>query len=106
MNEQKHRVENDANLDGATDTWEFYEDGMLVRQEKDDNNDGQVDLRVFFENNEKKSLARDADYDGRFETFQRFDDPEWDMVMEQELYGDGTVDMRFFYRDGVLRQRR
>ncbi|MEZ4578916.1 MAG: hypothetical protein R2875_13195 [Desulfobacterales bacterium] len=50
---------------------------MLVRQEKDDNNDGQVDLRVFFENNEKKSLARDADYDGRFETFQRFDDPEW-----------------------------
>jgi antitoxin component YwqK of YwqJK toxin-antitoxin module len=101
--EEKDRVESDTDLDGKTDTWEYYLNGELARVEKDDEGTGKVSLKVFYKNGKKCRLIRDKDNDGRFEITQWFNKSQWSMVMELDADGDGNPEGRYCYQESILR---
>jgi len=102
--QEKKSLASDSDFDGKKDVWQFYENNLLVKFEKDGNKDSKPDLRVMYKKGEKISLARDADFDGYFEILQTYTDPQWTMVMTQDVNGDKVIDVRSFYTGAVLRK--
>lgn len=101
--EKKERIESDTDLDGRSDTWEFYGEGDLSRIEKDDNGDGKVDLKIFYHKGKKQKLLRDQNGDGHFELSRRFDLLPWSHVTTMDEDGDGRPEAGYYYRNGVIR---
>ena len=54
----------DANRDGRTDVWNFYEKGKLVRQESDQDFDGTVDFKLYLEQGQPARSTVDRNGDG------------------------------------------
>ncbi|MFU8769288.1 MAG: hypothetical protein ACNA7H_06080, partial [Desulfotignum sp.] len=103
--EQKECLICDTDFDGRPDTWQYYTDGMLSRVEKDESGDGRVDIKVFYQNGRKSSLIRDTNANGHFDTTQVYDDPEWTLIVLQDVNNDDTADIRSFFRDETLRRK-
>ena len=103
--QQKERLISDSDFDGKPDTWQFYKGDALSRVEKDENGDGKADLKVFYENGQKTFLVRDTGFDGFFDTTQRYDDPEWTMIILQDINKDEKPDIRSFFKGSILRRK-
>jgi antitoxin component YwqK of YwqJK toxin-antitoxin module len=103
--EQKDRLISDTDFDGQPDTWQYYTQDTLSRVEKDENSDGRVDVKVFYQNGKKSSLIRDTNSNGHFDTTQVYDDPEWTLIVLQDINNDATANIRSFYRDETLRRK-
>ncbi|MCD4677578.1 MAG: hypothetical protein K8S18_16525 [Desulfobacula sp.] len=78
---------------------------MLSKFEKDENGDTKPDLKVVYQKGKKIFLSKDMDFDGYFEITQKYDDPAWSMIISQDINADRIVDIRFFYKDTVLRRK-
>jgi hypothetical protein len=74
---QVHRVEEDADRDGAVDAWTDYREGSVVRRRGDSDGDGVADAWSYYA-------------DGRITRY------------EQDTTGDGFRDRVGIYRDGRL----
>lgn len=121
-------LEIDTSGDGHMDTRQYYANGDLIRIEKEIADTSPMVVVDFFENGrrmrhekqhpdgriaevilfdaEGTSLVRRSDTtgDGRFDTVQRFDDPQWSLVIE--VHDDnGALQERRAYSDAVLRAR-
>lgn len=94
--EEKVRTESDTDLNGKTDTWEYFKNSLIVRMEKDNDQNGTVDLKVYYKQGEKERLIKDCDENGYFEISQWFNDPKWSMVMEQDINQNRKVESRFY----------
>jgi Putative prokaryotic signal transducing protein len=92
----------DFDGDGNADERVFLAGDRIDRVEYDRNDDGKVDRIVYYAPDHLPDHAEfDRDFDGRFEGRVRYADnepAEWTM----DLDGDGVVDMREVYADGVL----
>jgi antitoxin component YwqK of YwqJK toxin-antitoxin module len=97
----KAEVQSASQEDGVIDTWQFYQDGQLVRLEKRSPGAAKVDQKVFFRAGHRLRSEQDLDQDGHFETRQYYDRPGWSSVVEV-VERDGKVVRRSFYRDGRL----
>jgi antitoxin component YwqK of YwqJK toxin-antitoxin module len=100
-----YRVEHDHDGDEFFETVSLMENDRIVKNLIDKNRDGKVDLKVFYENSQKTFLMRDTDFDGYFDTTQRYDDPEWTMIILQDINKDEKPDIRSFFKDSTLRRK-
>jgi antitoxin component YwqK of YwqJK toxin-antitoxin module len=73
--------------------------------EKDENGDKNVDLKVYYKNGRKTHLVRDTSSDGHFDTTQRYDDPEWSLIVAQDISQNGKPDIRSCFKNDVLRRK-
>jgi hypothetical protein len=71
--------------------------------ERDEDEDGKADLKVFYKNGKRYKIIKDRDNDSRFEITQWFNQPKWSMVMELDADGDGLIEGRYCYKEGILR---
>jgi len=100
-NEEKKQVESDTDLNGKTDTWQYYQKGILDRIEKDESNSGKVDLKVYYQGGAKQKAEKDGDDDGFFEITQQFDQKPWSLVTTQDINQDGHAELKLFYKNGA-----
>ena len=77
----------------------------LLRIELDASGDGRPDRIFRYAEGALVAEARDTSGDGRLDTFERFDDRGRVAVREEDLDGDGQVDVRSVYRAGKLVRR-
>ena len=109
--EERH----DANNDGTIDLVIAYEKRLRVRAEEDTDRDGRMDLWTRYanspnsENNEQVSqIERDMQGGGFADTFEIFESQKGRSMLvrrEQDLNGDGEIDVVSFYVDGKLVRR-
>jgi len=123
--------EDDTSNDGTPDRWiaysgdtrsELWEDGRnlgrpdirlvfaesgtpLLRIEIDQTGDGAPDRIFHYADGSLSAEARDTDGDGQLDTFDRFDDEGFIGVREEDLDGDGGIDVRSIYKRGKLIRR-
>jgi len=122
--------EDDTDADGEPDRWIVYEhdarsevheagaadrpalrlvfDGAgahVVRVEVDDDADGHPERIVHYRAERVSGEARDTNGDGRLDTFDRLDATGRVALREEDLDGDGAIDVRSAYRDGRLIRR-
>ncbi len=77
----------------------------LLRIELDASGDGRPDRIFHYAAGALVAETRDTSGDGRLDTFDRFDDRGRLAVREEDLDGDGQVDVRSVYRAGKLVRR-
>jgi hypothetical protein len=109
--EERH----DANNDGTIDLVITYEKRLRVRAEEDTDRDGRMDLWTRYangansENSEQVSqIERDLRGGGFADTFEIFESQNGRSMLvrrEQDLNGDGEIDVVSFYVDGKLVRR-
>ena len=123
--------EEDSNRDGRADRWiayrgnartEIWEDGhpsgrpdvrlvftaggrRLLRVELDRDRDGAPERIFHYSAGTLTSEARDSDGDGRLDTFDRLAADGSLALREEDLDGDGEIDVRSHYEDGKLKRR-
>jgi tetratricopeptide (TPR) repeat protein len=123
--------EEDTNGDGAPDRWILYEGGARREVWEDGRGAGRPDVRlVFAEGGDPleriefdpegsghprrvflyadgalSAEARDTTGDGVLDRTDRFDERGQLRLREEDVDGDGAVDLRSFYRDGRLERR-
>jgi tetratricopeptide (TPR) repeat protein len=123
--------EEDADRDGHGDRWiayagnlrrEIWEDGRdtgrpdvrlvfsaggsrLLRIELDRNGDGRPERILHYSGGMLTAEARDTDGDNDLDTFDRFDSDGNVGVREEDLDGDGRIDVRSVYQAGKLVRR-
>jgi hypothetical protein len=126
---QVHRVEEDADRDGAFDSWTDYRDGSVVRRRADRDGDGVVDDWSYFTGGRVTrheqdttgdgfrdrvgtyrdgQLARedlDRDGDGRLDRIIHYGQNEQIAKEEEDSDGDGQVDLISHYESGRLARR-
>jgi antitoxin component YwqK of YwqJK toxin-antitoxin module len=73
-------VKLDTDSNGQTDTWQYYEDDRLVRQEVDRDTDGTADVIILYRDGKCYQQRIDTNGDGTFEIDQWFDRPGWSML--------------------------
>ena len=77
----------------------------VVRVEVDDDADGHPERIVHYRAERVSGEARDTNGDGRLDTFDRLDATGRVALREEDLDGDGAIDVRSAYRDGRLIRR-
>jgi len=106
--EERH----DANNDGTIDLVIVYEKRLRVRAEEDTDQDGRMDLWTRYANGSNSEqvsqIERDVRGGGVADTFEIFESQNGRSVLvrrEQDLNGDGEIDVVSFYLDGKLVRR-
>jgi tetratricopeptide (TPR) repeat protein len=122
--------EDDTNGDRAPDRWivyegdarsEVYEAGAadrpalrlvfaasgrrLARVEIDRDSDGHPERILHYRDARVSGEARDTNGDGRFDTFDRLDAEGRVAIREEDIDGDGSIDVRSTYEAGRLVRR-
>lgn len=100
----------DANNDGVVDLRILYQDRRRVRAEEDVDRDGRMDLWTRYSEQGEEVTEIDQDRAGRgfadtFAFFQIRDGEALLLRREQDLDGDGRIDVVSFYVDGRLWRR-
>ena len=95
----------DSDGDGFLDTWSFYRDGQLTRQERDLDANGFRDRIGFYQAGLLVREEEDRNGDGRPDRVTLFDEQERVRQRDEDRNGDGVVDLRSFYSDGRLIRR-
>ena len=85
------RREEDRDLDGNTDAWSRYEQGVLVERVLDTNADGRPDEWEFYANGRMTLREIDSDQDGARETSFRYRNDSLAEV-RRDTDADGSVD--------------
>ena len=106
--EERH----DADNDGTIDLVMVYEKRRRVRTEEDTDRDGRMDLWTRYVHDEKLErvgqIERDTTGGGFADTFEIFEHQGGKTVLlrrEQDLNGDGEIDVVSFYVGGKLKRR-
>ena len=106
--EERH----DANNDGTIDLVILYEERLRVRTEEDTDRDGRMDLWTRYIHDGKLErvgeIERDTKGGGFADTFEIFESQGGETVLvrrEQDLNGDGEIDVVSFYVGGRLVRR-
>ena len=106
--EERH----DANNDGIIDLIIVYEERLRVRAEEDTDRDGRMDLWTRYTNGVNKEqvsqIERDVQGGGFADTFELFESQNGRSMLvrrEQDLNGDGEIDVVSFYVNGKLVRR-
>ena len=106
--EERH----DANNDGTIDLVMIYQERLRVRTEEDTDRDGQMDLwtRYTHDGSVEKvgRIERDTKGGGFADTFEIFESQDGETMLvrrEQDLNGDGEIDVVSFYIGGKLVRR-
>lgn len=106
--EERH----DADNDGTIDLVMIYEKRLRVRTEEDTDRDGRMDLWTRYTNDGQiervGQIERDTKGGGFADTFEIFESQGNKSVLlrrEQDLNGDGEIDVVSFYVGGKLRRR-
>jgi len=85
------RREEDRDLDGNTDAWSRYEQGVLVERVIDTNADGRPDEWEFYSNGRMTLREIDSDHDGTRDISYRYRNDSLAEV-RRDTDADGTVD--------------
>jgi hypothetical protein len=84
----------------------FAEAGARVaRVELDDDADGRPERILHYQRGALSGEARDSDGDGRLDTFDRLDAEGRVALREEDVDGDGAIDVRSVYEAGRLIRR-
>jgi Flp pilus assembly protein TadD len=123
--------EEDANDDGRPDRWiayhggvrsDLWEDGHgtgmpdlhfvfmlggspIQQVELDTDRDGRTDRIIHYGGGLLRAESLDTDGNGILDRFDRFDDEGYVETRDEDLDGDGRIDMRSIYRGGRLVER-
>ena len=123
--------EDDTSGDGRTDRWIGYDQGVrreiweaplgggqpgvrvvfsaggheLERIEFDSNSDGRLDRVFHYVDGALAGENRDTNGDGALDTFDRFDQQGQLVLREEDLDGDGRIDVRSIFSGGRLVRR-
>jgi tetratricopeptide (TPR) repeat protein len=124
-------VEQDSSGDGRLDRWTAYTDGVrsqtweesrgenlpdvhiiyapggreTQRIELDESRDGRAERIFVYRDGRVRSESQDRDGDGRFEIISHFDVDGALVLREEDLNGDGKIDVRTTYRSGRMVKR-
>ena len=91
----------DRNGDGKVDDRYFVSGDRIERVETDRDFDGRVDAVLeYARSGDLREYRSDEDFDGRFESTVRYRQGQ---SFEQDLDGDGRIDLRTLYEHGVAR---
>lgn len=103
----RHSIAEDGHARGTPDLrYHFSPDGaQVVRVEIDGDLDGRNDRIFVYENGRVASESLDTDGDGVRDRFDRFDADGYIETRDEDLDGDGQVDVRSTYRAGRLVER-
>ena len=63
----------DTNADGRPDEWEFYSNGRMTLRELDSNHDGTRDIAYHYRNDSLSEVRRDTDADGTVDRVENFE---------------------------------
>jgi hypothetical protein len=93
----------DRNLDGAWDTWNYYEDGERTRSEYDNNFDGKPDVFWTYSDGAVVKMEKDTDFNGVPDEFYTY---KFEVPLQCEIRPNRSqfVTQRYLYKDGVLVQ--
>ncbi len=84
----------------------FSESGTRVaRVEIDDDSDGHPERILHYQDERVSGEARDTNGDGRLDTFDRIDSAGRVAMREEDIDGDGAIDVRSVYEAGRLIRR-
>jgi len=102
------RREVDSRLKGMADTFYFYENDTLVREERDELGRGFANHRAFYQNGRLAKVEKDSTGSGKPDRWIYYDPSQSGEVIireEQDLNGDGFVDIWSHYENGRLARR-
>jgi len=106
--EERH----DSNNDGVIDIVIVYEERLRVRTEEDADRDGRMDVWTRYANDQGLErvarIERDSRGNGFADTFEIFETRDGSSILlrrEEDLDGDGQIDVVSFYVGGKLRRR-
>jgi hypothetical protein len=98
-----HLVEvmRDRNLDGAWDSWTYYEHGVVSRSEVDNNFDGKPDETWTYSNGALVSMEKDTDFNGKPDEFFTY---KYGVVQQADIKPNGAkyATQRELFQNGVL----
>jgi hypothetical protein len=84
----------------------FAESGTrVVRVEIDEDSDGHPERILHYRDERVAGEARDTNGDGRLDTFDRIDAAGRVAMREEDVDGDGAIDVRSVYEAGRLIRR-
>jgi len=97
----------ERHVDGLPDLHVVYDrDGLaMVRVEFDDGGDGRPDRSYRYVDGLLAHASLDVDGDGRFDRFDHFDAQGRVELRDEDLTGDGRIDVRTTFRDGRVLKR-
>jgi hypothetical protein len=83
--------------DEKMDTFYYYENGKIVKEEHDTNNDGKIDMQVTYVydgagNFKGGLLEKDNNYDGKFDEWHHINEKRQVIKVEKDTNFDGKVD--------------
>ena len=93
---------------GMADTFYFYENDTLVREERDELGRGFANHRAFYQNGRLAKVEKDSTGSGKTDRWVYYDPSQSGEIVireEQDLNGDGMVDMWSHYENGLLARR-
>jgi hypothetical protein len=99
------RRRGDSNHDGTVDTWSFYRGGEITRHDQDTTGDGFRDRVGYYEGGKLIREERDRDGDGRPDATIHYDALERVTSREEDNDGDGRPDVISYYEAGRLARR-
>ena len=99
------RRRSDVDRDGVVDSWTYYRDGEISRHERDTTGDGFRDHVGYYRGGVLDFEEQDHDGDGRSEVTVRYDAREQIIGREEDLDGDGSVDLISHFENGKLTSR-
>jgi hypothetical protein len=95
----------DSDQDGTVDTWTFYRDGEISRHELDTSGDGFRDRVGFYAGGRIAREEQDNDGDGRPDVTNHYDANQKVSRREEDTDHDGAVDLISHYENGRLARR-
>ena len=102
------RREIDSRGKGVADTVYFYENDQLVREDRDELGTGHANFRAFYQGGRLAKVEKISNGSGRTDRWIYYDTSQNGEIVlreEQDLNGDGIIDVWSHYENGRLARR-